>query len=193
MNRIMNMKSIFLIAVAAVLLVACGGKTESDPKSRESLKANIKQMEDSIAKIVRDPQQAAKMPTLTSIELINRLTAYYHAFPKDEYAADCLFKVHMKYGELNAHEKAIAYGDTLLKAFPKYKNRDFLLESLASTCDVLLDPRDTSKVRQYYTLLLKEPKVPAQKKAEVKARLRHLDMDFYEYINFQSQPTAKRK
>lgn len=189
----MTVKSIFFSALAAFILAACGGKTEKDPNSRESLKANIKQMEDSIAKIVRDPKQAAKMPTLTSIELINRLTAYYHAFPKDEYAADCLFKVHMKYGELNAHEKSIAYGDTLLKAFPTYKNRDFLLESMASTCDVLLEPRDTSKVRHYYTLLLKEKKVPAQKKEEVKARLRHLDLDFYAYINFQSQQVAKKK
>lgn len=165
--------------------------TKTDKNTKEDLKASIKQMEDSIATIQKNPEDAAKMPSLTNIELINRLVAYYHAFPKDEYAADCLFKVHMKYGELNAHRKAAEYGDTLLTAFPNYKNRDFLLESIASSYDVMIEPRDTSKIRYYYDLLLKEKSVPSSKKAEIKARLKHIEMPFFEYINFQTSPKAK--
>ena len=177
----------------AFLIFSCGGNSEKKELTRKDYKASIEQMEDSISKIQKDPIAAAKMPSLTNIELINRLVAYYHAFPKDEYAADCLFKVHMKYGELQAHQNAVAYGDTLLKSFPKYKNRDFLLESLGSTYDVYIEPRDTIKVRHYYELLMKEKSVKSDKKSEIKARLKYLHLDLFEYIQLQSDPITKRK
>jgi hypothetical protein len=97
----------------------------------------------------------------------------------------------MKYGELQAHQNSVAYGDTLLKSFPKYKNRDFLLESLGSSFDIYIEPRDTSKVRYYYELLLKEKNVGKDKKAEIKARLKYLNLDLFEYIQFKSSPIAK--
>jgi hypothetical protein len=175
----------------AFLIFSCGDNSAVKELTREDYKASIEQMEDSIKKIQKDPIAAAKMPSLTNIELINRLVAYYHAFPKDEYAADCLFKVHMKYGELQAHQNSVAYGDTLLKSFPKYKNRDFLLESLGSSFDIYIEPRDTSKVRYYYELLLKEKNVGKDKKAEIKARLKYLNLDLFEYIQFKSSPIAK--
>jgi hypothetical protein len=37
-------------------------------------------------------------------------------------------------------------------------------------------------VRKYYNLLLKEPKMPAQKKKDIKARLAKLDLTFEQYI-----------
>ena len=37
-------------------------------------------------------------------------------------------------------------------------------------------------VRKYYDLLLKEPKVPAEKKKDIKARLAMLDLTFEAYI-----------
>ena len=188
-------KSIYLFGLLniALFLFSCGEDSNKKKLTREDYKASIKQMEDSISIIQKDPEAAAKMPSLTNIELINRLIAYYHAFPKDEYAADCLFKVHMKYGELQAHQNAVAYGDTLLKSFPNYKNRDFLLESLGSSYDIYIEPRDTSKVRYYYELLLKEKTVKIEKKAEIKARLKYLHLDLFEYINFQNSPISKKK
>jgi hypothetical protein len=129
--------------IFTLFVFSCGDDSEKNELTREDYKKSIKQMEDSIATIQKDPVAAAKMPSLTNIELINRLVAYYHAFPKDEYAADCLFKVHMKYGELQAHQNAVAYGDTLLQSYPNYKNRDFLLESLGSSYDVYIN-------EQYY-------------------------------------------
>jgi hypothetical protein len=98
----------------------------------------------------------------------------------------------MKYGELQAHQNAVAYGDTLLKSFPNYKNRDFVLESLGSSYDIYIEPRDTSKVRYYYELLLKEKTVKNDKKAEIRARLKYLHLDLFEYINFQNSPISKK-
>jgi len=182
----------FLSVVAIVFSLNSCGEEASKELTREDYKSRIKEMEDSISTIQKDPEAAAKMPSLTSIELINRLVAYFHAFPKDEYAADCLFKVHMKYGELQAHQNAAAYGDTLLEFFPDYKNKDFLLESLGSTYDVYIEPRDTSKIRYYYELLLKEKTVKASKKQEIKNRLKHLELDLFQYIDFLNKPIAKK-
>jgi hypothetical protein len=179
--------------IFTLFVFSCGDDSEKKELTREDYKKSIKQMEDSIATIQKDPVAAAKMPSLTNIELINRLVAYYHAFPKDEYAADCLFKVHMKYGELQAHQNAVAYGDTLLQSFPNYKNRDFLLESLGSSYDVYIVPRDTSKVKYYYGLLLKEKTVKSVKKAEIKARLNYLELDLFQYIDLISKDISKRK
>jgi hypothetical protein len=188
-------KSIYLsgFLYLAFSIFSCKDDSDKTELTREDYKASIEQMEDSISKIQKDPIAAAKMPSLTNIELINRLVAYYHTFPKDEYAADCLFKVHIKYGELQAHQNAVAYGDTLLKSFPKYKNRDFLLESLGSSYDIYIEPRDTSKVRYYYQLLLKEKSVKSDKKSEIKARLKYLQLDLFEYIQLQNSPITKRK
>jgi len=187
-------KSIYLsgILIIALFTFSCGENKEKKELTREDYKSSIKQMEDSISKIQKNPMDAAKMPSLTNIELINRLLAYFHTFPKDEFAADCLFKVHMKYGELQAHQNAVSYGDTLLKSFPNYKNRDFLLESMGSSYDVYIEPRDTSKVRYYYELLMKEKTVKSEKKAEIKSRLKHLELDLFEYIQFQNNPLSKK-
>jgi hypothetical protein len=188
-------KSIYLISIIILfsMIYSCGDNSQKAELTREDYKSKIEQMEDSIAEIQKDPIAAAKMPSLTNIELINRLVAYYQAFPKDDYAADCLFKIHMKYGELQAHQNAVAYGDTLLNSFPKYKNRDFLLESIGSSYDLYIEPRDTSKIRYYYQLLLKENTIKNDKKEEIKARLDYLNLDFFEYIQFQSSPISKRK
>jgi hypothetical protein len=179
------MRSIYALCIVlsfALFVESCGGPSKTDKKTE--LKTSIKQMEDSIMAIQKDPIQAAKMPSLTNIELINRLLAYYQAYPKDSFSADCLFKVHIKYSDLQAYENSVAYGDTLLQMFPNYANKDFLLESLASTYDVLIEPRDSEKVKFYYELLLKE-KIKATKRKDIENRLKHIDMDFFEYSQFQ--------
>jgi hypothetical protein len=174
--------SFFILLSFALFVESCGGPAKTDKKTE--LKTSIKQMEDSIMAIQKDPSQAAKMPSLTNIELINRLLAYYRAYPEDSFSADCLFKVHIKYSDLQAYEQSVAYGDTLIQLFPNYANKDFLLESLASTYDVLIEPRDAEKVKYYYELLLKE-KIKASKRKDIENRLKHIDMDFFEYSQFQ--------
>lgn len=179
------MKSIYTLIVLlsfALIVESCGGPAKSDKKT--DLKTSIKQMEDSIMAIQKDPVQAAKMPSLTNIELINRLLAYYRAYPEDSFSADCLFKVHIKYSDLQAYEQSVAYGDTLMQLFPNYANKDFLLESLASTYDVLIEPRNPEKVKYYYELLLKE-NIKSTKRKDIEKRLKYIEMDFFEYSQYQ--------
>jgi hypothetical protein len=178
------MKSInfFLFFIYFSLLISCGQNNEKTSDSRLKLKNKITQLEDSIAQVQKDRNNMGKMSPLVNVELINRLIAYFRAFPKDAYAADCLFKIHMKYSELNDHENSVAYGDTLLNNFPKYKNKEFLLESMASAYDVYIIPRDTSKVRLYYSMLLNDPLVKREKKKDLRKRLNHLHLSFDDYI-----------
>lgn len=184
-------KNVLHTILVSLLFFACQNNSETDFKTRESLKKNITELEDSIARVQKNSKSLKSLTNLTSIDLINRLTTYYRAFPKDEYAADCLFKIHMKFSELNAQEKAIAYGDTLLQSFPNYKNKDFLLESMGSTYDVLIQPRDTSKIRYYYSLLLKEKKLTKEKREGIVNRLKHMELDFFSYINLNSKEVSR--
>ena len=181
-------KITIVLSCICLILYSCGNKPKVVENSREALKTKITEMEDSISALQK--KSSEPIPNLTSIELINRLTAYYKAFPKDEYAADCLFKLHMKHTELNAHEKALEYGDTLLLNFPNYKNKDFILESLGSTYDFIIQPRDTSKVRYYYSLLLKE-RIPKEKREGIENRLKHLDLDFFAYIELNNKKVSR--
>lgn len=179
----MKAKNLFLFSFSLILICSCGetGSKKSD-LSRSDLKLRITKFEDSIAEIQKNPNNLAKISSLTNIELINRLTDYYRAFPKDEYSSDCLFKIHMKFSELNAHEKSVAYGDTLLKLFPNYVNKEFLIESMASAYDAYIIPRDTAKIRSYFNLLLNDPKVNKDKKRDIRKRLQYLNLSFDDYI-----------
>lgn len=175
------MKSIILPSTLSLFfLFSCGNPTEQKGK-KENLRERITSYEDSLANLQKDPQKAAQITSLAQIELINRLKAYNKAFPKDTFSADCLFKIHMIYEQLRAPREARAYGDTLLERFPDYKNRLLVIESLGSSYDINA-PRDTAMVRKYYNLLLQEPKIPTQKKKDIKARLARLDLTFEDYI-----------
>jgi len=87
----------FLFLLFFSLLISCGQSNQNSKNSRFELKRKITELEDSIAKVQKDLNNIGKMSSLVNIELINRLSAYYRVYPKDDYAADCLFKIHMKY------------------------------------------------------------------------------------------------
>ena len=190
----------FIIVAVLFIIVRLEMKKLKDkpsiaPKAlnKLKLKMSVIVMEDSISALQKNPITANSIPNLTQIELINRLKLYYKNFPNDDYSAECLFKIHIKYSDLKAHKDAMAYGDTLLSKFPNFKNRDFLLESMASSYDVIIEPRDTTKVRKYYSLLLKESTLPPEKRQDISLRLKHMELNFFEFIDFQSKQTTKRK
>ena len=191
-------KALFLFAFL-LLLASCKNQTASkktvsskkkSPLSRNELVSSIKQMEDSIMSLTNSPKPSSKILSLSNVELINRLFSFYQAFPKDPYSAECLFKIHEKYSELQAHKKALDYGDTLLVNFPNFPNRDFLLESMCAIYDVEIVPRDTTSLRKYNTLLLKEAKVTPEKRKEIQMRLKYIGMNFFEYAEFKNKQTS---
>ena len=170
-------------------LSSCGSsETAANKPTRESLKARIKEMEDSLKGLQVNINEIKQIPNLTHFELINRLLDYYHNYPEDAYSAECLDKVHMKYSGMNIHQRAVQYADTLLDKFPKYVNRALVLESQGSAYDIFIQPRDTAKVRKYYTMLLNEnPKMDKDKIAGIRDRLQHLDLNFDQFIEYKMQ------
>ena len=194
-------KVLFLFALLLLFSSCKNGASEKEDAlknrgvglSRNELKYSIKQMEDSITGLLQNKDRNKLIPSLTYIELINRLKSYYQRFPNDPYSAECLFKIHIKYMDLNALENSIAYGDTLLANFPNFQNRDFLLESMGSAYDSGIEPRDTAMVRRYYTLLLKEPTLAPETREGIIMRLKYIKMNFFEYVNFQSKKASNSK
>ena len=174
--------SLFIFSI--FLLAACQNSPEKQSKKTE-LRERITTYEDSLTKLQNDPKKAAQITSLAQIELINRLKAYSWSFPKDTFTADCLFKTHMIYEQLREPIEARAYADTLLERFPNYKNRSLLLESLASSYD-MNPPRDTTKVRYYFNLLLQEPSTTKEQKRDIKKRLAQLELTFEQYIMQQN-------
>lgn len=187
--------TMFVFALGLSLMYACGGGLKVDEEGkvgRVELKSRIKEMEDSIRDLQANLPQTKTIPNLTHFELINRLLDYYHAYPEDDYAAECLDKVHMKYAGLNILTRAVQYADTLLQKYPNYINRAMVLESQGSSYE-FIEPRDTAKIRYYYTKLLKEnPKMDREKREGLKLRLRHLDLTFEEFIDYQMNEISKR-
>ena len=187
------MRIIVFFSICLLVVTACSGDPESvDGKpTKESLKARISEMEDSISHLQNNLAAVKQIPNLTHFELINRLLDFYHYYPDDAYAAECLDKVHMKYSGLNIPVRAAEYADTLLEKYPEYPNRAMVLESQGSTYDIFLQPRDTAKIRYYYELLLKEnPNLPKDKKMGIRDRLNHLELNFDEFIEFKLNSTT---
>ena len=73
-----------------LLFAACQSSSESQSK-KDDLRERVTSFEDSLMQLQKDPKKAAKITSLAQIELINRLTAYSRAYPKDTFSADCLF------------------------------------------------------------------------------------------------------
>jgi hypothetical protein len=178
-----------LCLISLVLLASCasdGSKNKNNPLNKnqrlspQALRENIKEMEDSLAKFNATNVSPAAQ-NLSRIELINRLDLYYKSYPKDPFSAECLFKIHMLYSEMKAHEKSNAYGDSLLKAFPNNANRMLLLESMISSCDMDIKPRDTSLIRKYCKMLLLDANYPELKKQEIRERLKFIQLSFQDY------------
>ena len=181
----------FLLIVLTTFLFSCNTKdnvSENQNNSKEELKELILQKEDSLMLLQKEN---VKIPIEKKYELIHTLLNYYDVFPNDKYSPVCLDKVHMSYSALGVYHNAVKYADILIKKYPKYSNRPMILESQASNYDIFLEPRDTAKVRYYYTLLLKEnPTINKDKKDGILKRLKHLDLSFNEYIDFMMKEVS---
>lgn len=181
------MKQIYFLGVllmTTAVLFSCGGDKKDDKAQEkptlESLTKAITSMEDSLKMMQKSGK---KVDNLYRIELINRLLSVYYNYPENEMAAECLDKTQMIYSAIEATAYSIAYSDTILEKYPKYKNRDMVLESQGANYDIFLVPRDSLMVRKYYTMLLNEnPKMEKEKREGIIKRLNSNHLSFDEFI-----------
>jgi hypothetical protein len=184
-----------VLMLLTATITACGGKekevAEGDKPSKEELIEKITYMEDSLKGLTAELKEIKQIPNLTRMELINRLLDFYHYYPEDKFAPECLDKVHMTYSGMGVYVRAVEYADTLLEKYPDYVNRSLVLESQGSSYDIFIQPRDSAKVRYYYELLLKEnPKMDKAKRNGIKDRLKYNHLNFDEYIDKQMENIA---
>ena len=183
----MKIKYIFSIALI-ILLFACGSNNE-DQLSVETLKEKITQKEDSLVLL---QEEGKLIPQKKQYDLIESLLQFYYKHPKHPDAPVCLDKVQMAYSGLGIYFKAVQYADTLIERYPKYINRPMVLESQAANYDYFFTPRDTNKVKYYNELLLKEnPKMSKEQRAGIEMKLKHLDLNMKEYLDFVAQQEGK--
>ncbi len=172
----------------AVLLFSCG----SSSKEMEEQRTKISDLETTLKERSLELPDGEKLDPTKEKELIELLKNYYQNYPEDKFSADCLAKLHMIYSGKREYRTAAKYGDTLISNYKDYINRTIILESMASTYDIFIQPRDSSKVRYYNELILTENKdLSKDKREEIEFRLKHNDLTIEELIEFQLTPKAK--
>jgi hypothetical protein len=185
----------FILVMLTLSLASCGGNEKKEEEgvkpSKEELIEKINYMEDSLKRLTSQLKDIKQIPNLTRMELINRLLDFYRNYPEDQFAPECLDKVHMTYSGMGVYIRSVEYADTLLLNYPKYVNRAMVLESQGSSYDIFIQPRDSAKVRYYYELLLKEnPKMDKAKRNGIKERLKFNHLNFDQYIDKQMENIA---
>ena len=171
----------FSLLIGLLILFGCGSTSSTEDVA--TLKQKIEQKEEQLSKLSADMRPHQKIPVSERDELVQLLVDFHKKHPKDEYAAVCLDKLHMIYSSEGDYIKSSAYGDTLLNEYPAYKSRPLIIESMAVNYDIFIQPRDTSKVRYYYELLLSENKdLPEDKVKGIKFKLDNLGLSMEELI-----------
>ena len=182
------MVKFFNLLIVLVIVVGCG----SSSKEMEELRTKITDMEAKIKDQSLTMDAGEKSDPDKEKELIDLLKNYYQTYPEDKFSADCLAKLHMIYSGKRMYSTAAKYGDTLINNHTDYINRSIILESMASTYDIFIQPRDSAKVRYYNELILTEDKeLSKEKRAEIEFRLKHNDLTIEELFELQLNPKAK--
>lgn len=182
------MKRIGFLLMASTLLVACSGTDENSTEttgattdatvSREGLQTEIKNLEDSLFKVI--PEVPKDLYDLA----ISKNLQYVDHFPEDAYSAECLDRVQGYFSQLQKYKKAVIYTDTLLSRFPEYKNKKFLMYNRATSLDLL---RDTARARQAYVEYLETfPNLPDAEREEIEELIKLVPYSFEERIEMMN-------
>jgi tetratricopeptide (TPR) repeat protein len=177
------MKKVLYFIVFTLLLFSCGGQNDS---AKTELKDKITNLEDSMTIISQNLKPGEIMSSELHEELIGLLKEYSLSYSDDVYAPEYLDKLHLIYSGRGDYAQSTKYADTLINNYPDYINRAMILESQAIAYDFNIKPRDTSKVRYYYELLLNEyPDLPQEKSQGIKSRLKNLHLTIEEIMKMQ--------
>lgn len=179
----MRIKS-FLFGLYILTALSCGSQNS---RKQEMLNI-IEKKEKSIKDISIDLRPGQSIPMSESDELVTLLLDFYEAFPDSKHAPACLDKIHMIYSSTKRYPLSAEYGNILLLNYPEYINRAMIIESMAVTYDLFIQPRNKEKVRMYNELLLKEnPDLSQEKKEEIQFKLDNLDLTLEEIIKKSSE------
>lgn len=174
--RVISMCMILIFAVSC-----------SADRSSSGLKEVIKSKEEALKNLPSSDNDLEKREKMR-LELVDALIDYYQTYPSDDYAPECLDKVHFVYTAMREFAIAAKFGDTLLMNYPDYINREMVIESQYNTYDMFVEPRDKEKVRYYLEMWLKEyPKMDKEKKEEIEYRLKYIDLTIEQIMDMKME------
>lgn len=179
------MRNYLLFGISLLLFVACSGNKDqvegAEVKSLDVMKTELKNFEDSL-KLKKGI--ASDSVAVVYAEKCLRIAEVY---PKSEEAPACIDKAHVVLASVGLHRRSVIIADSLVTKYPQYKNKLMVLESLASSYDIFIQPRDKNQVKKYYELMLSEfPDMPKEQKEQIEKRLKFVDLSFEEYIMQQN-------
>lgn len=185
------MKQFGLFFSIVVFLFSCGNeKTDSAQENKSELKREIIESISTLEK--KGTESTSGITESDRKALIKSLMDFYTNFPNDEKTPHCLDKLQMIYSSTGDYQKSIEYSEIIIKNFPNYVNRALIIENQAANYDIFISPRDSSKVRYYYELLLKENnKLDIDKKSDILKRLANNHLNFNQYVDFLSTENKK--
>lgn len=186
MRTSISMLSLFGMLICAFMVTA-SCSDEPEVRKRKEIKKDIKEAE---AKVTEASKAGAVTDEFheSSEELMEALLEYYHSYPKDKYSAECVTKVHMLHSARGNVEQAVAYGDTLLDQFPKYKNRSQVIESQIQAYEMQIKPRNVEKIKGYLKMWLAEnKKAPKQKIEDMEYHLKFVAMSLEERMRMNME------
>lgn len=175
------MKNLLSIIAITFLIVACS----ETPQPQDEIKKKIAAQEERVNELSKDVKNAAETDS-AKVELIQVLLDYYHEFPKDDYSANCLSKVHMIYSSQDNVEMAVAYADTLINNYPNFVDRSQMIESQIILYESDIKPRNVEAIKKYLKLWLKENKdADKEKISDTEYHLKHVDIPLEERIGME--------
>jgi tetratricopeptide (TPR) repeat protein len=182
-------------AITCFCLVRCAGtKTENadGTPTIEKLHSDIQLVDDSLKLYYQQVMnnQIESVPNEAIQKTIDAHLTFYHFYPKNEFSAECLDKVHQLYIQQKLYVKSVEIADTLLAEFPKYKGKKDVLYSIATTYDFMLN--DTLNAKKYYEKMLAIPKLDKETRENIAARINLMGMSLDEMIEFQNKKRVKK-
>lgn len=166
----------FSVVILSAFMMTAACSSEPEVRKGSEIKKDIKAAE---AKVMEASKSGLVTPEYekSSKELMGYLLEFYHAYPKNKYSAECLTKIHMRYSAMGDVKKSVAYADTLLDQFPKYKNRAQIIESQIQAYELDIKPRNAEKIKGYLKLWLAEnKKAPKEKIEDMEYHLKFVSM-----------------
>lgn len=178
------MKNIISFLAITFFILSCG----VDPLApQEEHKQEISKQEERVLELSKNVQDVSEADS-AKVELVNILLDFYHKYPKDDYSANCLSKVHMVYSSQNQTKLAVAYADTIIDKYPKFVDRMQMIESQITAYEMLIRPRNVEMIKKYLNLWLKENKdADKEKISDVKYHLKNVDTPLEERIGMDLQ------
>ncbi|WP_300665050.1 hypothetical protein [Fluviicola sp.] len=183
------MKKLFLTGMVLFVL-GCSSKEESAKEGPENSKEQTLQEAVKDVKTFEDSLKSAsasgklEFDQQAAVAYAEKCLSVYHRFPKTDEAPRYLDKAHIIFASVGLHQRSVILADSLIAMYPTYKNRAMVLESLAGAYDVFVIPRQKTKVKYYYEMLLKEnPEMDAEQRKQIENRLKYIDLTFDEYVS----------